>query len=151
MDNIKILSDWPQPAVVADAEVYADEYKLNLRYNTPDNSVAVVTFPLANIFQFGSPNDEAMGGHPLAAKGLKFYSVHSVEDSSWIMELEKRNSVHPQHNRDTFLKDKVHYIFTFQDSTFECVVTEGEYWKAQITICSSTDEADRIWKEKIGA
>jgi len=102
------------------------------------------------VFQFGSPNDEALDGHPLYKNGLKFYSVHRVEDSSWIRELEKRNSVHPQHDRKLFLENKVHYVFTFQGSTLECVVTEGEYWKPKIQVCSSYEEAEKIWKKEIG-
>jgi hypothetical protein len=151
MDNVSVLTDWPQPSGVAEPQVHADDSRLHIRYSTPDDSVAIITFPLANVFQFGSPNDEALGGHPLYRNGLKFYSIHRVDDSSWINDLEKRNSVDPQHDRERFLEGKAHYVFTFQNSTLECVVTEGEYWKPNIEICSSADEADRKWEAKIGA
>lgn len=34
--------------------------------------------------------------------------------------MEQRNSVHPFHSPEGY-KSLVHYIFTFHDSTFECV------------------------------
>jgi hypothetical protein len=78
---------------------------------------------------------------------LKHYSVHKIENSPWIDELEKRNSVHPQHDRKPFLKDSAHYIFTIHDSTLECVVIEGEYWKPNIQICLPDAEAESKWSE----
>ncbi len=105
-----------------------------LRYEAENDTIAVIAFPLVSIFQFGAPNDEALGGHPLAKLGLKFYSVHKIENSPWVQELEKRNSVHPRHDRARFMKDKVHYVFTFQDSTLEIVAMEGEHWKPQIQV-----------------
>jgi hypothetical protein len=118
---------------------------LCLSYTAAGDKIAVVQFPLVKIFQFGSPNDEALGGHPLYKDGLKFYQVHRIENSPWIAELERRNSVHPQHDRDRFLKDLVHYVFTFQDSTLECVVNEGQFWKPEIQVFSSDDEARAAW------
>jgi hypothetical protein len=32
------------------------------------------------------------------------------------------NSVHPCHDRERFLKGTRHFVFTFHDNTFECVV-----------------------------
>jgi len=151
MNDISIVDDWPAPSSVPSVVVHADESSLWLRYSTADDGVAVLFFPLVESFRFGAPNDEALGGHPLYKNGLQFYSIHKVNDSSWIQDLEKQNSAHPQHDRESFLKDHVHYIFTFQDSTLECVVVEGDHWKPEITECPSDDEADRVWKEKIGA
>ena len=87
-----------------------------------------------------------MGGHPLIKNGLKYYSVHKVMNSSWIAELEKQNSVHPQHNKDFFLTDKHHYIFTFHDSTFELIATEGEYWKPIVKVVN-TEEANLLFAD----
>jgi hypothetical protein len=130
--------------------ILATETSLLLRYVTADDAVAVIRFPLVHIFQFGEPNDEALRGHPLSKSGLQFYSVQRVENSPWLQELERRNSLHPQHDRDRFLEDKVHYIFTFQDSTLECVATEREHWKPQVQVCASKEEADRLWREGMG-
>jgi hypothetical protein len=62
-------------------------------------------------------------GHPLASRGLQAYSAFEVRNSSWIRQLERMNSVHPQHNpaRYSMLH---HYVFAFHDSTFECVARD---------------------------
>ncbi len=70
------------------------------------------------------PNDEAISGHPLYAKGLKPYGAYRVEESRWLAELGKRNSVHPYHEKSKFLAGKTHYIFTFHDSTLEAIAKD---------------------------
>jgi hypothetical protein len=139
-----VLPDWPQPAVVGSPRISADDSSLLIRYRTPDDKIVVVRFPLCNYVVFGAPNDEALNGHPLYSRGLKFYSVHEVLHSSTIEMLVRRNSVHPRHDPDLF-QDMRHYIFTFQDSTLECVVSEGQWWKATIRVCGSESEADEEW------
>ncbi len=133
------LADWPQPYM--GAEVFADDASLSITYLTAEGKHVVIHFPLCSVFTFGAPNDEALAGHRLHGKGLQFYTVHRVEDSSWISELERQNSCHPSHNRQRFLEDKRHYIFTFQDSTLECVVNEGKWWKPEIQEFASRQEA----------
>jgi hypothetical protein len=141
--------DWPQPSAGAPVpEVFADDTSLSITYMTSSGRYAVVHFPLCSVFTFGAPNDEALAGHPLYGKGLKFYSIHRVENSSWISELERRNSGHPSHDRERFLEDKMHYVFTFHDSTLECVVNEGKWWKPEIREFASTQEARAHVEEK---
>jgi hypothetical protein len=144
-DRIKVRTDLPQPTVVAEPRIFADHSTLSIRYRTSDETVAMIRFPLCSYVIFGAPNDEALGGHPLGKRGLKFYSVHEIENSSLIQELERRNSVHPQHDRERYLKDKKHYIFTFQDSTLECVVSEGQWWVPTVRVCVTEEEADTLW------
>jgi hypothetical protein len=141
-----VLDDWPQPAVVAEPRLCADDSALLLRYRTAEDKIVVVRFPLCTYVAFGAPNDEALGGHPLYSRGLKHYSVHEVACSSLIEMLERRNSVHPRHERESYLRDKRHYVFTFQDSTLECVANEGDWWKPTIKVCDSADEAERAWQ-----
>ena len=149
MSQAIVSKKWPQPSSVAEPEVYAKESSLFLRYETKDDQIVIIKFPLVSVFQFGSPNDEALGGHPLSQKGLEFYSVHQIQDSEWIQKLEKQNSVHPRHDKKEFVKDKVHYVFTFQDLTLECLITEGEFWKPEIELFSSLDDANTSWGEKV--
>jgi hypothetical protein len=85
-----------------------------------DEPVAIVSFSFCYAYMFGPPNDEAFTGHPLAARGLEPYGAFEVEHSSWIRRLERMNSVHPSHRPERFWKLR-HLIFTFHDSTFECV------------------------------
>ena len=83
--------------------------------------LAIVTLQHCTIHLFGSPNDETISGHRLYKQGLMSYSAFQLEQSTWITDLERKNSVHSHHNREQYLADKKHYIFTFHDSTFECI------------------------------
>jgi hypothetical protein len=148
-ERVIVLQNWPQPHGGSPTPVVvADEISLILRYLTKNGNLAVVHFPLCDVFTFGSPNEEALAGHPLAGRGLQFYAVHRVESSSWIELLERRNSVHPSHDRTRFLQDKNHYIFTFHDSTLECVVDEGKLWPAEIREFATESEADEFINAK---
>jgi len=56
----------------------------------------------------------------LYQKGLRFYRVYEVQNSSWIRALERMNRVHPKHQSGMFSRYR-HFIFTFHDTTLECV------------------------------
>ena len=85
-----------------------------------EEPVAIVRFRRPVVSTFGPPNDEAIQGHPLAARGLEPYDAFEVLDSSWVRELERRNSVHPHHDPRRY--DRLRrVVLTFHDSTFECV------------------------------
>ena len=145
-----VLADWSQPACVGEPQVFADEHSVSILFRTREDRFAVIRFPLCSYVVFGAPNDEALGGHPLAKCGLSFYSVHEIHNSSLLHLLERRNSVHQLHDRAAFLKGKKHYVITFQDSTFECVVRVGECGKPTITLFNSLEEAERCWRSTGG-
>jgi len=145
----QFLDHWPQPGTCSEARVLASETQLILQYTARDDAVALIQFPLVKAFQFGSPNDEALEGHPLARSGLQRYRVHHVEHSPWIAELEKRNAVHPRHDRNTFLEHLVHYIFTFQDATLECIACEGPFGKAEVRVFASATDAQAAWAQLV--
>lgn len=147
--TVVLLHTWPQPSTTPAAIVFATETQLFLCYHADNQQLAVIQFPLVKVFKFGSPNDEALGGHPLTKLGLGAYQVNRIDHSPWIAELERQNAVHSRHDRALFLKDTAHYIFTFQDSTLECVVKEGEFWRPQIHSFASQDEAKALWRELI--
>ena len=67
-----VRADWPQPAVVSEPQVLADDSILSLMYRTADDRYAVVRFPLCIYFAFGAPNDEALGGHPQIEQATLF-------------------------------------------------------------------------------
>jgi len=75
---------------------------------------------------FGPPNDEGLHGHPLAERGLEPYGVFVVSPSSWLRALVRMNAVHPRH-RDEHFDGLCHFVFTFHDSTFECIA-RGFKW-----------------------
>ena len=88
--------------------------------STSGEPLALIEFTFNWSFMFGSPNDEAFHGHPLASRGLHAYGAFQIENSSWIRQLERMNSVHPYHKPERFERLK-HLVFAFHDSTFECV------------------------------
>ena len=139
-DKVVELANVPQSSVGAPLPlVLSDELRVLLAYivqeptpdwdgtsvrivgpNTPSEPLALVEFTFYSTYMFGAPNDEAFDGHPLAAQGLRPYRAFQIENSSWIRQLERMNSVHPFHKSERF-KQLRHYVFAFHDSTFECV------------------------------
>ena len=58
---------------------------------------------------------------PLADRGLRPYGVFEIRESSWVRKLERMNAAHPYHDKHRFMSDKKHFVFSFHDTTFECV------------------------------
>jgi len=83
-------------------------------------NAAVVRFSLAHAVYVGSPNDEALDGHPVYRRGLTHYTFPEVKDSGWIETLERRNRVHERHDPSRF-ETLRHFVLPFHDDTFECV------------------------------
>ena len=139
-DKVVRLDGVPQSSVGSPLPiVLSDEFKVLLLYIvqeapidwdspsayvldsiTPDESFALVEFDGCWSHMSGWPNDEVFHVHPLAARGLQSYGAFQIENSSWIRQLEKMNSVHPQHRPERFERLR-HYIFSFHSSTFECI------------------------------
>jgi hypothetical protein len=141
-DRPRLVPSAPQSSVGAPCPVVlAEEHVLRLSYyleserltpewlaapvrpprpNWSDDLCAVVTFERAYAHMFGPPNDEAFSGHPLAARGLEPHSVFEIEHSSWLRGLMQMNSVHRYHRVDRFSALR-HWVFSFHDSTFECI------------------------------
>ena len=143
-DTVIELENVPQSSVGSPLPaVLADEHRVALAYliqepvpiwkksraeadaSSPDEDIAIVTFNLCRAHMFGPPNDEAFAGHPLAGRGLHPYAAFRIENSSWIRQLERMNSVHPHHRPEMFW-NRQHLIFAFHDSTFECVCDSFE-------------------------
>jgi hypothetical protein len=82
--------------------------------------LALVEFERCLCTKMGTPNDEVLHGHRLHGKGLAGYEAMAVENSTWLKELEKINSVHDAYKPESWRGLK-HYILPFHDSTFECV------------------------------
>ncbi len=109
--------------------------------------VAVIEFTQPYATQLGPPNDEAISGHPLYGKGLRPYDAFEVQRSSWIRRLERMNAVHPRHDPGVFDSLR-HFIFTFHDSTFECV---SDGYRASLHTRSResvvVDAVTRLWSQ----
>jgi hypothetical protein len=105
--------------------VLANDFKLFLAYRASGDTDdrVILEFARARAHYFGSPNDEALTGHPLALRGLTHYGSFEILNSSWIRILEERNRVHHRHDPKRFLALH-HFILTFHDETFECVAED---------------------------
>jgi len=118
----------PEPIVVADERRLLLAYRV-AELGTPDfgspEKWAVVEFRRCCAHFLGPPNDDALSGHPLYERGLTAYGVFEVRDSSWIRLMERRNGVHYLHDPSRYAR-LTHFIFTFHDSTFECVAESME-------------------------
>lgn len=83
-----------------------------------DRKTGVVQASFCDISQFGYPNDEALPGHPLYERGLRYYGIYEVLDSSWFARLQAQNRVtFPSFTRHP----SRHFVITFHDETFECL------------------------------
>lgn len=126
-DNLEEIKDVPLPNTgAANPTIIGDEQNLFLIYTTTDERTVVVKFENCVIHKFGAPNDETLSGHALYKNGLQHYRIFKVSKSSWLKDLKKVNSVHPRHDKDLFLAYS-HFIFTFHDSTFECIAARIKF------------------------
>jgi len=142
----------PQPSVGAPCPVVlSDESTLLLAYivhrvdpdwsgiprsvglDTRGEVIALVQFDLPAAFMWGHPNVDVLHAHPLSARGLQSYLPAEVLHSSWVRQIDRMNSVHPQHTPGSFDFLR-HLIFPFHDSTFEAVVKgfEVSTWEGSI-------------------
>ena len=72
---------------------------------------------------FGYPNDEVLHGHRLFDRGLEFYALHVVEDSTWIDELRRMERAHDRSPAQPFANSK-HFLLAFHDATLEAVASD---------------------------
>jgi len=111
----------PMSLVLADDDTLTLSYFLSeVRGGHQDAGVAIVGFNLPLMHLLGPPNDEALRGHPLWRRGLDSYSAYRVDHSSLLRRIAVMNYVHPRNDPAAFDQFR-HYIFTLEDSTFECV------------------------------
>lgn len=147
-DKVVELQDVPQSSAGAPLPIIlSDEYRLLLAYivqappmgwdsshsrivppSTSGEPFALIEFASYRSIMFGPPNDEAFEGHPLADRGLRPYRAFEIENSSWIRQLERMNTVHPHHKPERF-QNLRHFVFAFHDSTFECVAEGYTIWQ----------------------
>lgn len=164
-DKVLELENVPQSSVGAPMPVVlSDEGKVVLAYyiqDTPEDwdgssvrivdeasnePVAILEIKICYHYMFGWPNDEAFSGHPLAKRGLTPYGAFEVQDSSWIRQLERLNSVHPYHKPERYWRSH-HYVFSFHDSTFECVADGFNITESRGSLTSILPlMAEKLWK-----
>jgi hypothetical protein len=115
-------------SAVTNPSLQQDEYSAILRFNAvakrPDGTfvdgTAEVTFASCSITKFGYPNDDALPGHPLYGRGLSPYGIFQVHNSEWDRALREQNLVSFPNGHQPAGTD-LHLVFSFHDSTFECI------------------------------
>ena len=65
--------------------VLATQYEIYLLIDKSEGLIYGIKFKSRQV-KYGSPNDEARGGHPLMKYGLGFDGFFEVENSPWIKE-----------------------------------------------------------------
>ena len=153
-DQLRELADIPQMEPGApSAVILANEQKCAVAYvrreknSSPwssNEAIAIALFD-AHWHYSGSPNEEALNGHPLYPYGLRSYAAYEVLNSSWIRALERINRVHPRHEAARFTKLR-HFILTFHDSTFECIGTQYK----SVLVDGSMSDALAQMKDRLG-
>lgn len=129
-------------AAVSGGMLIQTEEKCYLLFNVSgppvDNCIpqAIVEFGIPLKTQFGVPNDEALDGHPLSQSGLDAYDAFEVINSRWLAEELRRNQVVFPDSKFTYR----HFIFTFHDSSFECLADD-------LTITVDTRPFEQIWQD----
>jgi hypothetical protein len=131
----------PEPCVLADRDLWI-AYRASVELEEEEKWV-LVHFRSFLHFRHGYPNEEALGAHPLAKHGLKFYDVFEVDRSPLIEELKQRNSIHPRHSDALFAKDR-HWVFTFQDETLDVIGRDAPTFE----VVSASSAADALQKKR---
>jgi hypothetical protein len=98
---------------------------------------AVIEFEKCNLRKFGYPYNEALPSHPLYEKGLHAYGIYRVINSEWIKQITEQNRVSLPGTPESTAN---HFIFTFRNSTFECIAAG---FKATV----SSDPYEKIFAE----
>ena len=120
----------PEPNV-SEPVLVQSERECYLIYWDRENVRRSLKFTRCSITKFGYPNDEGRWGHRLYSKGLRSYGVFEVIESEWLVELRKSNAkAFPDFKA---VEGGRHFIFSFHDSTFECIALDfsavGEFPK----------------------
>jgi hypothetical protein len=77
------------------------------------------------------PNDEAISGHRLYAKGLSTVVwAGEVLESQWIADLERQNRVHPRHDPAAFVAGLRHFILPLKECTVEVIASSWQILRA---------------------
>jgi hypothetical protein len=123
----------PEAAVTLPIVLQTDYYTFlafSAMYEKPDGmreeaGYGIVQFDGCSLTKFGYPNDEALMGHPLMSRGLGAYGVYEVRNSTWIKQVTEFNRItFPNTPPST----KKHFMFSFHDSTFECIARGLHAW-----------------------
>jgi hypothetical protein len=107
--------------------------------------LAIVEFERCYAHQFGGPNDEVFEGYRLRGRGLRASGAHLVENSAWIQEMLRINSVHRRYD-ESLWSDYRHYFLGFHDECFECIAVNHHI---ETVRCSFATALERVCRDVI--
>ena len=121
---VELDIDW-EPNVPAAVLLSNDDGQTALALNSSINDVdtrsVVFVWEGVRFASMGSPNDEALSGHRLYARGLdRIVRLGKVMSSELIAILEVQNSVHPQHEPAWFA-GLTHHVLPLKECMVEVV------------------------------
>lgn len=125
--DVSLSTDYP---FMYENFVISTQHDTYLFLEKHEDVIDVLHFNSANI-KYGSPNDEARGGHPLFKYGMGIYGLFEVKNSPWIREQMIANRVHTSHT-DKMFDDERHFIACFKDVMLE--VTCRSYDEKQMSV-----------------
>ncbi len=111
--------EWPSSAPYPFLMVMDGSAALTFRLKDQEADGLVLFNPCVSA-KLGKPREDEFKGHPLNGRGLDWCAALRVVNSRWLEELRLINTVHQSYDAKKWA-DMNHYIFPFQDSTFECV------------------------------
>jgi len=150
----KIYNDYPWSYGAPLPFIMSDDYKTVLFYymqnsiyngksmsvtHDMQDNIAFVEFENCYAHKLEGINEEVINAHPLMKDGGT-YDIFIIENSSWIEELQKINSVHAYYNPEHW-KDYKHYFFVFHDSMFQCIAEKITITPHQISYNEAVQQA----------
>jgi hypothetical protein len=123
--EVRELTDLPKQDVGGQI-VFSKDIWTVLGYDTDHegrDQWAIVGFGITHAVSMGIPNDDALHGHPLFERGLKWERNYEIHNSPWIKLLKDADRIRGPHKPGDFSNLR-HIVMTFHDSLFE-VITRG--------------------------
>jgi len=121
---VEVSTPFRPSAGAPDPAIWQDEHGAVIVCETDDDCLhnrVVFRFQGCLQTRFGYPNDEALGGHPLYAGGLRHYALFEVLNSAWLSDLVRQNRVVFPNDTSWPHRPYRHFVLTFHDSTFEAL------------------------------
>lgn len=113
-------------AVMVTGDRYAAVLALDAHFDDADDRCVVLVWKHATAAVMSPPNDEAIDGHRLWARGLDdVLWAGVVDDSEWVAALERENRVHDAHD-PAYFATLVHHVLPLKECVVE-VVSRGPF------------------------
>jgi hypothetical protein len=135
-------------AVLVVSDVGRSALALNAHFDDADQDCVVFAWSGTLAAIMGPPNDEARPAHRLHPLGLfDLLWAGRVEQSEWIMDLERQNRGHARHDAARFAS-LTHFIVPLKEDTVEVVAERVTVLRRPGPTSSAATAALRQWRRK---